>query len=349
MDVPPDHSSAQLPSMQTWFPTWRAVDKKSFIAGLGGLLLWLAICIVLGLGYLAILEQIIPYPNSFLASFFSVVGVFAMPVASGFALITFLPLLMMQRYLTRAVFVAAVTWANVYLLCWGVCVVNADPRDFTRLWDDTSPLMFGYGLSIGVIASAIQWYSSRTLRPKMKVALPPKRASIAESLELMVVAALVFVVCRSLFEELTDPMEFWVAVVMGATAGIALSTLSLLMIPPADSQGVAPPKPTFRRTGMTVLANTFLVGSIVVAWATWIDPTLLPLRLTWDSGVGLTLASLFSALMFIASTCVGLRWLRFCGWTLQHARGHETPASGSLPNQVSTDSARSTAETGSPA
>ncbi|WP_143549242.1 hypothetical protein [Rhodopirellula bahusiensis] len=346
MDLPPDHSSAQLPTKQGWFQTWRAVDTKSFAAGLGGLLLWLATCIVLGLAYLAVLKAFQPYPESFIGSLFFVIGIFAMPIASAFALITYLPLLMMQRYLTRAVFVAAATWANVSFLCWGVSVINEDPRDFNRLWNDISPLMFGYGLSIGVVASAIQWYSSRTLRPKMKVALPPKRASIAESLELMFVAALVFVVCRSHFGDLTVPMLFWVAVVMGATAGIALSMLSLLMIPPADSQAVTSLKPPLKRAGMMVLANTLLVGSIVAAWATWIAPTLLPLRLTWDSGVGLTLASLFSALMFIASTCVGLRWLRYWGWTLQHAREREKSPAISFPNQTSTDSARSTAETG---
>ncbi|WDQ14668.1 hypothetical protein [Rhodopirellula sp. P2] len=59
MDLPPDHSSAQLPTNQGWFQTWRAVDRKSFAAGLGGLLIWLASCIVLGLGYLAILEEVI--------------------------------------------------------------------------------------------------------------------------------------------------------------------------------------------------------------------------------------------------------------------------------------------------
>ncbi|KLU07256.1 putative signal peptide and transmembrane protein [Rhodopirellula islandica] len=349
MDLPPDPTSAQLPTKQGWFPAWRAVDKKSFAAGLGGLLIWLASCIVLGLAYLAILEQLIPNPDSFLAFLFFIIGVFAMPVASAFGLITFLPLLMMQRYLTRAVFVAAATWANVYLLCWGVAVINGDPRGFTRLWNGISPLMFGYGLSIGVIASAIQWYSSRTLRPKMKAVLPARRASIAESLELMAVAALVFVVCRSLFEELTDPMEFWIAVAMGAIAGTALSTLTFGMIPRVDSKEVRLAPIRRMRMSMIVLATLLLIGITIAAWATWLEPAVLPFRFTWDSGVGLTLASLFCGLMFIASAWVGLRWLRYWGWTLQHARGREKSSAISFPNQTSTDSARSTAETGNSA
>jgi hypothetical protein len=349
MDLPPDHSSVEPPSEQAWFPTWRAVDKKSFAAGLGGLLLWLAICIVLGIGYVAILEELAPAPESFIFILFFFIGVFTMPIASAFALITFLPLLMMQRYLTRAVFVAAATWTNLNLLCWGVSVIDGNPREFTRLWNDISPLMFGYGLSIGVIASAIQWYSSRTLRPKMKELLPARRASIAESLELMAVAALVFVVCRSLFEKLTDPMEFWVAVVMGATAATVLSTLTFGMIPRVNSKETRLPPIRRTRMSLIVLANLILIGITIAVWATWLEPSLIPFQFTWDSGVGLTFASLFCGLMFIASTWVGLRWLRYWGWTLQHARGHETPASGSLPNQVSTDSARSTAETGSSA
>ncbi|MCC9658516.1 hypothetical protein [Rhodopirellula halodulae] len=306
----------------------KAIDWKSFWLGLGGLFAGMLVSIVAGVTGMWAIDDTFRQFDQFVTIMFVFVGVICMPILGAFALLTTLPLLMLQRYITRVAFVALLGLVCAGLLCWTLMLFEQGPRgDFKDIWDELSPLLFGYCLALALVASAVGWMSTRTLRPKLKASLPPRRGSIADSLELMAVSALVFVVCRAMFESLQDPIDFWVSVALGVIAGSVVSSLTFVLMPRNAGPTAHSPKAWSLKWIPVYFANWMGASAAITAWGFWVEPRTLNWAFQWDSVWAVVPVSLFCAAVFMLVTTVGILWLRFVGWSLDSGASRKTAVS----------------------
>ncbi|MCC9644534.1 hypothetical protein LOC71_19855 [Rhodopirellula sp. JC740] len=303
----------------------KAIDWKSLGLGLGGLVVGMIGAIVYGVCGLWFANDWINQSNE-LTLVLLCLEFFCLPVLAVFALLTTLPLLMLQRYITRIAFVSVFGFLSVVSVCLAIVMLD-DAGDFVRMWNDLSPLLFGYCLAIAFVGSATGWFTGRTLRPRLKHTIPPRRGSIADALELMAVSALVFVVCRAMFESLQDPIDFWVSAALGGIAGSVVSSLTFVLMPRNAGPTAHSPKAWSLKWIPVCFANWMGASAAITAWAFWVEPQTLNWAFQWDSVWAVVPVSLFCAAIFMLVTTVGILWLRFMGWSLDSGASRKTAVS----------------------
>ncbi|WP_461507355.1 hypothetical protein [Rhodopirellula baltica] len=349
------------PHATDWRIAVRILDWRSLAFGLLGLVVWLGACVVWGAAILGFLHSnSIPPPSSH-ALRIVIIGVMCTPMVAAFGLAVFVPLLLFQRLAFTAVFVAGTVIVNLLLLAIAVSLFDAVPS--SRFIKDITPLLFGFCVTLSVLATASQWITSKSLRPKMKVASAPRHVSIRDLMGLMFATALIFGIARVAFRQVSLEVDFYIAIGFGIATAVIISTMVKTIIPfnaipidgnrkPATSSG------RNFRIALRLLAAGTVAAATTFAWAFWIEVRFVLWPLRWNQVVemaALAAASVFNAALMLASVSVGLLWIRRCGWTIQSSRRiapSGEAGSRTNPNSLThaeTDSARSTAETGSSA
>lgn len=335
----------------------RLLDWRSLAFGLLGMVAWLGVCVVWGAAVLGFLSSnSVPQPSSH-ALLIAIIGVMCTPMIAAFGLAVFVPLLLFQRLAFTAVFVAGTVIVNLLLMAIALSLFDAVPT--SRFIKDITPLLFGFCVTLSVFATASQWITSKSLRPQMKVASAPRHVSIRDLMGLMFATAMIFGIARFAFREVSVGADFYIAIGFGIATAVIISIMVKTIIPfnaiPIDGNR----KPATRsgrnfRIALHLLAAGTVAAATTFAWALWIEVRFVLWPLRWNQVVemaALAAASVFNAVLMLASVSVGLFWIRRCGWTIQSSR--QTTARGeagssvepSVVAYVETDSARSTAET----
>ncbi|MEO9592681.1 hypothetical protein [Rhodopirellula bahusiensis] len=263
-------------------------------------------------------------------------------MTAAFGLMTFAPLLTMQRFLLRVFFVTGTVMINATLL---VMVLRIFEQGAFYDWYYFGSLIIALCLGLSVATTAAQWLTSATLRPRMHSPIPSKRVSISDSLELMLAAAVVFGVGRVIFQDRPFESKILVALIVGFASTVALAAIAAATIPNFESTNRG--YPLRHRSNWGKLGLGWLIAfATIYVWAVWMAdmPTFRPLDLR--TSIGLFLTCTILAVVYCVIATAGLVWLRKCGWSLQQSRGRSNPTPVPPLDQTSTDSARSTAETG---
>lgn len=349
------------PPTTDWRIAVRILDWRSLAFGLLGLVVWLGVCVVWGAAVLGYLNGVSAPPPLSQAEFIAVFGLMCIPMIAAFGLAVFVPLLLFQRLAFTAVFVAGTVVANASLLAGALSLFASEPA--TSVIEDITPLLFGFCVTLSVLSMASQWITSKSLRPKMKVASAPQHVSIRDLMGLMFATALTFGIARFALRENSIEAGFYAAIGFGIATAVIIATMVRTIVP-FNAAPVAinqrPPTKLKRRLQMafSLLVAGMVAAATTFAWAVWMGAQYRTWPLEWDEIIeilALAAASVFNAVLMLACVSVGLLWIRFCGWTIQSSRriapGGEA-GSRTKPNSLThaeTDSARSTAETGSPA
>tara|TARA_R110002072_G_scaffold42672_5_gene120449 strand:+ start:5572 stop:6639 length:1068 start_codon:yes stop_codon:yes gene_type:complete len=341
------------PQATDWRIAVRILDWRSLAFGLLGLVVWLGVCVVWGAAVLGYLNgDSFPHPIS-QAVFTAVFGLMCIPMIAAFGLAVFVPLLLFQRLAFTAVFVAGTVVANLLLLAGALSLFAFDPA--TSVIEDITPLLFGFCVTLSVLSMASQWITSKSLRPKMKVASAPRRVSIRDLMGLMSATALTFGIARLALRENSIEAGFYVAIGFGIVTAVIVATMVRTIVPCSAKPVVSnqwPPSNVKRRLqiAFSLLVAGTVAAATTFAWAVWMGAQYGTWPLEWDEIIeilALAAASVFNAVLMLACVSVGLFWIRFCGWTIQSSR--RTTAGGEAGSSVvahaETDSARSTAET----